>query len=415
MTDVLQSQSDGEDPTQRSAANLQASSNEAAPDGISNPKPESERVDVSENPAEGEVIDGQSLAQEIANYIGHYVVMNLEQLAACTLWVLHTWAFKAAVSTPYLFIVSPQKQSGKTRMQETLEMLVQNPVRTSGVTEAVIFRVIDAEHPTLMLDEADAIFAGTSERTEPIRGAIDSGNREGGVILRCVPPDFHVKPFSTFCPKCIAGIDKGEYPETILDRSIVLRVSRKKPHETVSRFRYRDAEERARPLQESAASWAKQNIDALRSARPEEPEGLSDRAMDAWEPLFAIADLLGGEWPEQARHVALKLYAAEQAQEDTIQLMLLRAIRALFAGNHNTRWPSVDLVDKLNNEVDGEDAPWLEQGGLTAHSLARLLRPFEISPISIRINQTTMKGYKSESFADAFERYLPGEDEGVSV
>ena len=34
-------------------------------------------------------------------------------------------------------------------------------------------------------------------------------------------------------------------------------------------------------------------------ARPEIPDALDDRAEEAWEPLFAIALLAGGDWPDR--------------------------------------------------------------------------------------------------------------------
>jgi hypothetical protein len=294
---------------------------------------------------------------------------------------------------------------------------VRNPLRTSGATPAALFRAIEAERPTILLDEIDVVFSGHSALSEPIRGLLDSGNREGGNHLRAVPDGdgWTAAKFSTFGPKCLAGIDKGDFPETITDRAIILRISRKKSEQKVAPFRYRDAEEQAAPLRKEAERWAEPNIEALAAARPEGPPSLSDRAMDAAEPLLAIADQLGGDWPEMARYAVEQLHQAEQSQENTPQLMLLAAIRKLIAHEEDRRWPSKDLLDKLNNEVDGEDAPWLEDKGLTAHSLAKLLRPFKIEPMSIRIGQQTLKGYKTEAFQDAWERYLPGEDEEVSV
>ena len=43
-------------------------------------------------------------------------------------------------------------------------------------------------------------------------------------------------------------------------------------------------------------------------------------------------------------------------------------------------------------------------------NLAKLLKPFGIMPASVRLpDGTTPKGYKAESFADAWARYLPPE------
>ena len=362
---------------------------------------------------------GAELADQIATYVGRFVVIEYSHLIAATLWILHTWAFEAAVTTPYLFITSPQKQSGKSRLQEVVGKLVRRPLRVSGASEAALFRAIDELAPTILLDEVDVIFAGRSASSEPIRGLLDSGNREGGSILRCVVEEkkpIRVAPFNTFSAKCLAGIDKGDFPDTIMDRSVTLRVHRKRKDQSVHPFRFRDAETQAEPLREALSNWASGNLDALAAARPDAPEGLSDRAEDAWEPLFAIADLLGDVWPEAARHVAVELYEAERAHEDTVELMLLRAIRTLIGDEPpNSRWPTSTLLDRLNSEIDGEDAPWLEQGALTARSLAATLRPFAITPTTVRIGQTTMKGYKYEDFVDAWERYLPPPSAEVTV
>jgi hypothetical protein len=38
-----------------------------------------------------------------------------------------------------------------------------------------------------------------------------------------------------------------------------------------------------------------------------------------------------------------------------------------------------------------------------------MLRPFGIIPGTVRVGDVTAKGYKLESFEDAFSRYLPPE------
>jgi len=54
-----------------------------------------------------------------------------------------------------------------------------------------------------------------------------------------------------------------------------------------------------------ATSWQQ-----LGDAYPELPDGLSDRQGDAWEPLLAIADAAGGDWPAHARAAAVALHSA---------------------------------------------------------------------------------------------------------
>ena len=60
-----------------------------------------------------------------------------------------------------------------------------------------------------------------------------------------------------------------------------------------------------------ARRWADDNLEKLRLMDPELPSKLNDRAADNWRSLVAIADTIGGSWPEAARRAALILSAAD--------------------------------------------------------------------------------------------------------
>src|SRR5205823_998737 len=79
-----------------------------------------------------------------------------------------------------LAVTSPEKRSGKSRLFEVLEILVANPWKVITPTEAVIFRKIDKDRPTLLLDETDAIFGKRNgENYEGLRALLNAGNRRG--------------------------------------------------------------------------------------------------------------------------------------------------------------------------------------------------------------------------------------------
>jgi hypothetical protein len=88
--------------------------------------------------------------------------------------------------------------------------------------------------------------------------------------------------------------------------------------------------------------------------------------------------------------------------------MLLRDIRLAFDAKKADRLASDELVAFLNGL---EDRPWSEINrgkALTKTGLAARLRPFRISPGSIRLgDDRTPKGYYRAAFDDAFVRYLP--------
>jgi hypothetical protein len=123
-----------------------------------------------------EPVDGEALTDSLVSYFERYLRLTRDQVMAVVLWTLHTHAFAATDCTPYLFVTSAQKQSGKTRLQEALELVVHDPMRTSGISPAALYRSVEAREPTLLLEECDAIFGGKS--SEALRGPLDSGTEE---------------------------------------------------------------------------------------------------------------------------------------------------------------------------------------------------------------------------------------------
>jgi hypothetical protein len=355
-------------------------------------------------------IDGGVVLDRVNVFVRRFVGVSESQSRVASLWVLHTHAFSAACATPYLAITSVEKQSGKTRLLEVLEMLVANPWFTGKVTAAVLPRKIDAESPTLLLDESDAAFHGDKEYSEALRGILNTGHRKGGKSSCCVGKGSNVefRDFSTFCPKAISGI--GKLPDTVADRAIPIRLKRAAPGEHVERFRRRDIETEAAGLREQVEAWSASIVDRLRDARPELPEALTDRQQDGAEPLLAIADAAGGEWPESARRALVSLCVEAQGSDDSIGKQLLSDIREVFESRGVDRLSSADLAADL---AANETSPWGEWSHgrpLTAARVARLLRGYGIVPCSIRIGDRTPKGYLLDDFQDAFRRYLRDAD-----
>ncbi len=348
------------------------------------------------------------LLDRVSNVLDRFVVLPGEAAkTAIALFVLHTWAFEAAHATPYMVIVSPEKQSGKTRLLEVLELLVREHWRTASTTEAALFRKIEQDRPTLLLDEIDAIFGSNSERTEPLRAALNAGNRRGAKATRVVGQGakMEARDFSVFCPKVLAGIDTGRLPETIQDRAVTLHMTRRRDGEHVERLRWRAATEQTEPLRLQLQAWAATAIDVLREAEPETPDELSDRAADGWEPLFAVADLAGGDWPSRARAAAITLSAASDGEEIGRGTQLLAAIRRAM-GTADVA-STADLLAKINADETMPFGGWHEGKGIDPRTLARLLKPYEVKPRTVRIGPDTAKGYHAADLADAWARYLP--------
>ena len=350
-----------------------------------------------------------TLLAMIHTFIRQFVVLTDEQAHAIALWVAHTYLFDAADATPYLSITSAVKRSGKTQLLEVLEFVVHRPWLTGRVSAAVLTRKVDAERPTLLLDESDATFNQESDNSEALRGLLNSGYRASGTSSSCVGQGggLSYKDFSTFCPKAIAGI--GSLPDTVRDRAIVITLKRRTRDETIQRFRQRLARGEAAPIRDELARWASAAVlEVLRVAEPALPGTLNDRAQDVWEPLLAIADLAGGEWPRLATEAATTL--AGSFEDDDIGVELLSDIRNLL----ETLPPGDDFVATtvlLEYLVALDERPWATwrkaAQPLTGHGLRRQLQPFGIRPDRGTVAGAKVRGYRRDAFEDAIARYLP--------
>ena len=328
------------------------------------------------------------------------------------LWTLHTWAIEAADVSPYLAVISAVLRAGKTRLIETVELLVHNPWRVVQPSEAVLFRKLGQGDSTLLFDEVDTVFGkNASDTQEGIRAVLNCGFQRGATVPRCIDRGQKIEEFHVFGAKLLAGI--GLPPPTVRDRSFVIAMKRKKKTEAVSRFRRRDAEKLAKPLRERLERWADTAVAALREARPDLPEKLGDRAQDAAEPLLAIADAAGEEWPAVARKAFVSLAGEDDGDEDELRVLLSADLRAVFGLLRRTdgEIPTADLLRELHAR---EESPWkkLDKKGepLDARGLARLMRSFGVKSKKIRVGAETPWGYVVSAFADPFERYLPPPD-----
>jgi hypothetical protein len=352
-----------------------------------------------------EQFNGAEILDRVSEFIRRYVHLSDHQAEIVALWVAHSYALEAATCTPYLAINSAVKQCGKTRLLEVLELMVAKPWLTGRVTAACLIRKVDQMRPTLLLDESDAAFQGEKEYAEALRGILNTGFYAGGVASACVGQGANItfKDFRTFCPKAIAGI--GQLPDTVADRSIPIRLQRKKSGEVVSRFRRRKAKVEASDIKIELSDWISSIVDRLKDSEPDLP-ALTDRQQDGVEPLLAIADQVGGDWPRKIRQAAVEIFSSPSAEDQNVGVQLLIDIRIIFDTLADDKITSTDLLEKLKEIETSPWADWSKGKGLTPRGLSHLLKPFGVTPQNIRMEDRVPKGYLKDSFADAWERYL---------
>jgi putative DNA primase/helicase len=359
-----------------------------------------------------EPVDVAKLLDDLATTFERHVVLPRYAAQTLAMWVLHNWTLNASDVSPFMVLKSPLMRCGKTTVLIILQYLTRNSELAANISPAAIFRYIEEQQPTLLIDEADTFVRSSDE----IRGILNSGHtRTAAYVIRSVEigGEYHAKRFSTWAPKAIATI--GGLPETIADRSITITMQRKTPGQKVERLRRRDNPHFAE-LRRKAARFAQDALDTLAAAddHTEVPAELHDRAADNWRPLLSIADHAGGGWPTLARDAARAL-SCEDAATDTgsIRVQLLADIRAAFTEGEDAL-PTRVLIERL---VKDPERPWLEYRHgkrLTPKQLGALLRPFDILSVTVHeAGQPDAKGYRRVAFRDAWERYLPLPDPAV--
>jgi hypothetical protein len=341
---------------------------------------------------------------DVEHFIRRFVAFPREaHITAVTLWIAHAHAVDAFESTPRLAIISPEKGSGKTRTLEILELLVPNPEMTANMSTAVMFRTIEKLRPTIMFDEIDTIFGPkASDDHEDLRGLINAGHRKGATVMRCDGPKNEVKRFKVFGPVVLAGL--GELPDTIADRSVIVRMKRRAPHEVIEGFRRRKVKPEADVLRERLEVWALDWYEWFITYEPTMPKTLTDRPADVWEALLSVADAAGGEWPDRARAAAIELQALKSDDGGTIGVRLLADIRHVWPQGED-RVTTEDLLSRL---IGLEDSPWGDLYGkpLESRRLSRMLDQYEVKPKQLRVGERNTKGYELAPLMDAFSRYL---------
>lgn len=343
-------------------------------------------------------VDGRFLLNSLVKSILRHTVLNRPMAIAIALWVVFTHTISAARIAPLLLISSPVKRCGKTTLGQLLGFLTCRPISTSNITAAALYNEIGGSPPTMIIDEADTFLP----RSPDLNGIVNSGHtRSAAYVLRNIGGQN--RRYSTWCPKAILMI--GLPSETIVDRSIVIPLKRKRADQVVDRL---DA---SRPreltiLQSQIAKWADDNLRRIENTTFDRPKLGSDRAADNWEPLLAIASCVGEEWFGAALDAATEL-SVPQDECRSVEEMLLADVKNAFEANGVTRISSADLSRALCSD---SDRPWatLEHGrAISARGLVTRLSKFGVRTKNIRKGTMVLKGYTIDQFEDAFARYVP--------
>jgi Protein of unknown function (DUF3631) len=346
---------------------------------------------------------GARVLSGVEAFISAYVHLPDGAALAIATWIMATHLFEAFDVFPYLAITSPVPRCGKSTLLAVIGMLSPNPIPAANISEAALFRTIDEDRPTLLLDEMEWL-RQDSERGAILKNLLNAGHRSDAVTIRC-EKDGSRRKFSVYCPKAIATI--RDLSETLTDRSIRIPLQRKMAGEAVERFRFAKVKGRAEPIWQRIAEWVKKSESAVRDTYQTLPDlgFLDDRAADNWSPLFALVAVADFGRLGDLRRAAecLSSDRADDSSGNSLPLRLLSDAAGIAADFDGDIVPTRHLIAEAKKI---EDSPWAEEDvRLTGRRVSLWLRGFEIRPAKRRAGATTVRGYDRRAIIEAWKRY----------
>jgi hypothetical protein len=253
------------------------------------------------------------LIAKIEKQLEQFVWVTLEEQLLVALWILHTYVFDQYTFTPRLALLSPVFGCGKTTLMILLEHLAHNPLRVIIPSAASLYRIMDEEPRTLLVDEADNL---NFTQDKVLRGVLN-GNRRSDKLPRATSTG--VRYYRTYAPVGIAAV--GRLPNSLMQRSVIVDMKRRPadmPPLTVLNEMDKGVQAVLAGITQEIIDWADNS-----QLNPNPPNPIRNRWGDNWRSLFAIADGLGRG--EEARAAAIKI--ASGLPDDDKKVFLLMDIR----------------------------------------------------------------------------------------
>lgn len=229
-------------------------------------------------------------------------------LTVLSLWTMLTYAYPAWASFPYLSLGGPLG-SGKSTVCDVIERVAFKPTKSSSMTTSCLFRIIDTDGGTLILDESESLKDKTPEAAEK-RSILNGGYQDTGRVHRSDTSGdtFIPKPYFAYSPKVIAGI--SSLPTTIASRSIRIMMFKADKGSVKPRHRLNSKKELFRSLSDDlhafALSYGHRFLDMAKDMSL--CGDLYGRDIEKWQPLLALAQVLQDDGGIPGLVPALKHY-----------------------------------------------------------------------------------------------------------
>jgi hypothetical protein len=368
-------------------------------------------------------LDGVKLFEDLRALLARHVEWPSPHVPALlALWVIGTYCFRLFDYFAYIVLGSVAKRSGKSLVEEILAELCFNATPPqANPTPAALYREIDANHATTLLDEIESLTDRDKDDRARVLAILNLGFKATATVVRIEKRGDRLVPmrYSAYSPKVLAGIKRPA--DTIRDRSIQIRMQRKRRDRKLPRFNVRllrpilqDLRDRLHLFALATSADVRDLYDSAEHLAL--PATLDDRARDILEPLYAIAGVIDADTGEAhvTAHLtkavdALMLDRVDDAGDEATLVCALEALRSRPRnGAGDLVLPSAEAVKLFQAH---EQLEWVTEPKHARGLLARLA----FRSGSHRVEGKVVRGYKmtSEEIEDLWQRYGPAPEDGA--
>ncbi len=296
----------------------------------------------------GRELDGDRLLKDAYTALKHFAVWPSEAaLVTAVLYAAHAHA-KAETTLddgrkvrlpvwqyePRLFLTSAGGGSGKSWMARLIAKLCPNGKMLVEVNKPNLVRLIE-EQATVVVSEMD-VLVGSGKRSQWFTGIANASYEPDQATSRVQNAKRVEIPL--MCPMILDGLETvitstGVELRTLVSRCILIRVKRAPDGYRAPRFD-QAAREVFKLGSQKLGAWMTQAVaEGIGNYVPEVPEGFGNRPAALWEPLLAVADWAGGNWPKRARQACEELESSAAVDEDGEREQGYRSALAAWASD----------------------------------------------------------------------------------
>lgn len=348
------------------------------------------------------------ILDKVDKFVEPFIDCQDEQRWAGILYSAATGIIREVPTFPRFYITASEPESAKSLFMRMMVCLSCNPVNGSGTSFGLVSALAAASAerekpvPTIYRDEIGKVKIDVSLSDILREGYVDGATRSRS---RNGVPEY----YSIYVPFIMAGLPSG-FPVDIRTRCIVVTL---KPGVPKRYFDIRDSQPDARAwgreLTRQARAAAKQ-VNEFRVLNLGIPE-LYGRKAEVWEPLFAVAQALGGQkWVTRclAAFKLLALAESDKAELTPEQEVLKNAAELA---------PGLSVFGFVPGQRLGEEMRRLPRySGRSLASMNKLISeaiPFYTQQRRLPETGERMRGYELDEIIRAWELVRPRDPEDM--